>query len=199
MPGTHLPAVSKARATAALPWPWAPIIRIRNLSYFVASHELQQESGGCGLRDRKSKGRRRRKPPSWSGLLPRLQQNLWSQQPLCCNWGTSAGAACPAALTHGEKVQCLLTWAEVFAHGSWVGKEHSPVLCCAALGIWAATPKAYLPSAAVLGLRIAHCFFFGLQEVVQVVNSCPRGSGMLGVPPNPSASLGMPHPAISTT
>lgn len=88
MPGTHLPAASKARAPGALPWPLAPISRIRNLSYFVASHERRQESGGCGLRDRKSKGRRCRKLPSWSGLLPRQQQNLWSQQPLCCNWGT---------------------------------------------------------------------------------------------------------------
>lgn len=55
-PGTDLPAVSKARAPGALPWP--PISRIRNLSYFVVSHELQQQSGGCGLRERKSKGRR---------------------------------------------------------------------------------------------------------------------------------------------
>lgn len=55
-PGTDLPAVSKARPPGALPWP--PISRIRNLSYFVASHELEQQSGGCGLRERKSKGRR---------------------------------------------------------------------------------------------------------------------------------------------
>lgn len=35
--------------------PWAPIGRIRNLSYFVASHKPGQEFGGCGLRDGRSK------------------------------------------------------------------------------------------------------------------------------------------------
>lgn len=35
--------------------PWAPIGRIRNLSYFVASHKLGQEFGGCGLREGRSK------------------------------------------------------------------------------------------------------------------------------------------------